>query len=238
MKKETKNFYANIAFKNRYSLMSLVIILAMYLITTTYYNPNSSVRVGASMITNGEAGAVGGSFFMKDASGKGVDETILQGKATVLFFGFTNCPDICPTALSELNNVYESMPKDIQKDVQVLFVTLDPNRDTQEHLNDYMQAFNPSFKYLRGTKEQTKQIASQFSVFYSFGAPDKYGDYNVNHTGFMYLMNSAGEFVRTFEHNEKGQIILRYVMEEARKIQDARDAEKDKKSANERARAR
>lgn len=229
MKKNKDTFFYKTVFKHRFSLLSLVIILAMYMIVSVYYTPNSTVRMSTAALTGNVAGLVGGEFSMKNQEGKTVSEEMLLGKASLVFFGFTHCPDICPTALSELNTVYESIPFQARKDVQIIFVTLDPKRDTKDHLKDYMHAFNRDFIALRGTENETQQIASNFAVYYTFEEPNEHGDYNVNHTGFIYLMNHEGNYVKHFKHNENGRLILQNLLIEAAKVRTAREKEATKK---------
>ena len=121
-----------------------------------------------------------------------------KGKVTVLFFGYTQCPDVCPATLAELAEVRRSLGKDGER-VQGVFVTVDPERDTQAVLKSYMSGFDPSFVALRGTPEQTQLVAKEFKVFYAKVPGKTPGSYTMDHTAASYVLDRNGKlrlFVR------------------------------------------
>lgn len=118
-----------------------------------------------------------------------------KGKVTVVFFGYTQCPDVCPTTMAELAQVKKSLGADGER-VQGVFVTVDPERDTPELLKAYMGSFDPSFVALRGTPEQTAAAAKEFKVFYA-KVPNKSGSYTMDHTAGSYVFDTEGK-VRLF----------------------------------------
>ena len=120
-----------------------------------------------------------------------------KGKVTVVFFGYTQCPDVCPTTMAELAQVKKLLGADGER-LQGVFVTVDPERDTPEVLAAYMDSFDPSFVALRGSPEQTAAVAKEFKVFYA-KSPDKSGSgsYTVDHTAGSYVFDTAGK-VRLF----------------------------------------
>ncbi len=118
-----------------------------------------------------------------------------KGKVTVVFFGYTQCPDVCPTTMAELAQVKKSLGADGER-VQGVFVTVDPERDTPELLKAYMGSFDPSFVALRGTLEQTAAAAKEFKVFFA-KAPNKSGSYTMDHTAGSYIFDTEGK-VRLF----------------------------------------
>ena len=118
-----------------------------------------------------------------------------KGKVTVVFFGFTQCPDVCPTTMAELAQVKKSLGADGER-VQGVFVTVDPERDTPELLKAYMGSFDPSFVALRGTLEQTAAAAKEFKVYYA-KVPNKSGSYTMDHTAGSYVFDTEGK-VRLF----------------------------------------
>ena len=119
-----------------------------------------------------------------------------KGKVTVIFFGFTQCPDVCPTTMAELAQVKKALGKDGER-VQGVFVSVDPERDTPEILKKYMGSFDPSFVALRGTAEQTKAVAKEFKVFYAKVPGKTEGSYTVDHTAGSYILDTQGK-VRLF----------------------------------------
>jgi len=118
-----------------------------------------------------------------------------KGKVTVVFFGYTHCPDVCPTTMAELAQVKKLLGADGER-LQGVFVTVDPERDTPEVLAAYMSSFDPSFVALRGTPEETASVAKEFKVFYA-KSPDKSGSYTMDHTAGSYVFDTAGK-VRLF----------------------------------------
>ena len=120
-----------------------------------------------------------------------------KGKVTLVFFGFTQCPDVCPGTMAELAQIRAKLGAD-GKRVQGVFVTLDPERDTPELLKAYMAGFDPSFIALRGTLEQTAQAAKEFKVFYAKALGKTPGSYSIDHTAGSYVFDTKGK-VRLFE---------------------------------------
>ena len=119
-----------------------------------------------------------------------------KGKVTVVFFGFTQCPDVCPTTMAELAQVKAALGKDGER-VQGVFVTVDPERDSAEVLKSYMSGFDPGFVALRGTPEQIAATAKEFKVFYAKVPGKAEGTYSVDHTAGSYVFDAQGR-VRLF----------------------------------------
>lgn len=129
-------------------------------------------------------------FHLNEADGKPVSLADYRGKVVVLFFGYTHCPDVCPTTLADLAQVMERLGKDAAR-VQVLFVTLDPERDTRALLAQYPPAFHPAFKGLSGDAQATDAAARAFGIRYQ-KQDDKRGGYTVDHTAGTFLIGPAG----------------------------------------------
>lgn len=113
-----------------------------------------------------------------------------RGKVVVIFFGFTHCPDVCPTVLAELAQVAKELGKDADR-MQVLFVTVDPERDTPELLRQYVPSFNPSFLGLYGDAAATARTAREFKIFFQ-KQPLPGGDYSVDHSAGTYILDQEG----------------------------------------------
>jgi protein SCO1/2 len=145
--------------------------------------------------------AIGGPFQLTDQSGHTVTEKSLLGKPSIIFFGFTHCPDICPTSLFEMSEVLRAMGPDASK-VNAYFVSVDPERDTAVAMKDYLSSFDPNLKGLTGTPEQVAKITSAYRV-YAKKVPLKDGDYTMDHTALIYLMDRDGKFVRPFDLKRK-----------------------------------
>lgn len=136
-------------------------------------------------------------FTLTDQNGRtfGLDQ--LRGKWSLLFFGYTHCPDVCPLTLAVLNNFFNH-EKGKYKDIQVAFVTVDPGRDTRQRLKKYVQYFNPGFIGLRGSIAQTKVLTSQLGVAFSYGKKFKDGSYTVNHSAAIFLIDPKGQEIAIF----------------------------------------
>ncbi len=125
-----------------------------------------------------------------------------KGKVTVVFFGYTQCPDVCPTTMAELAQVKKSLGADGAK-LQAVFVTIDPERDTPEILKSYMASFDPSFVALRGTLEQTQATAKEFKVFFAKVPGKTEGSYTMDHSAGAFILDTKGN-VRLFERYGAG----------------------------------
>ena len=142
------------------------------------------------------ASAIGGPFQLVDQSGQTVTDKNLQGKPTIIFFGFTHCPDVCPTALFEMSEILRAMDKDANR-INAFFVSVDPERDTPAIMKDYLGSFDPNLKGLTGSPEAVAEIVSAYRV-YAKKVPLKDGDYTMDHTALIYLMDRDGRFVAPF----------------------------------------
>ncbi len=135
---------------------------------------------------------------LQDPDGKTRTLADFKGKVTVVFFGYTQCPDVCPTTMAELAQVKKTLGADGER-VQGVFVTIDPERDTPELLKAYMGSFDPSFVALRGTPDQTAATAKEFKVFYAKVPGKTEGSYTMDHTAGSYVFDTSGKlrlFVR------------------------------------------
>lgn len=141
-------------------------------------------------------------FALTDHTGAARTLADYRGKVVAIFFGFTQCPDVCPTTLTDMAEVKKQLGKDGEK-LQVLFITVDPQRDTQMVLSKYVPAFDPSFVGLYGSPEQTAATAKEFKVFYQKVAGKTATSYSVDHTAGTYVIDSSGK-VRLFVRHEQG----------------------------------
>lgn len=140
--------------------------------------------------------AVGGPFQLTDQTGKAVTDKDLKGKPTLIFFGYTHCPDVCPTSLFEISEVLRAMGKDADK-VNAVFISVDPERDTPATMKDYLSSFDPHLEGLSGDPAETAKVITSYRV-YAKKVPTKDGDYTMDHTALIYLMDREGRFVSPF----------------------------------------
>ena len=139
--------------------------------------------------------AIGGPFRMTAQDGRTVTEQDLVGRPTLVFFGFTRCPDVCPTALAEVSAIFERLGPD--KKIAAMFVSVDPERDTPALLADFLSNFDRRIVGLAGSPEATQAMQKGYRV-YAKKVPTKDGDYTMDHTAIVYLMDKRGRFVNAF----------------------------------------
>ena len=149
---------------------------------------------------------VGGPFELVDNKGQKIAERDFLGRPLLVFFGFTHCPDVCPTTLFEATSWLKSLGSDADQ-LQVLFVSVDPARDTQELLDTYLQAFDPRIRAATGTKAQIDAMVQAYKATYRF-VPTSAGNYTVDHTALMFMLDSRGRFVGTIDYHEKQEVAL------------------------------
>jgi protein SCO1 len=130
-------------------------------------------------------------FSLTDDTGRPVTAESYRGKVVMLYFGYTHCPDVCPTTLAKLSQALSQLGGDAAK-VRTLFVTVDPRRDTPRVLKDYAHAFGPEFVGLRGDDEELRQLTKRYRVTYSLGKPDAHGNYEVTHSSAVFIFDGKG----------------------------------------------
>jgi protein SCO1/2 len=167
-------------------LAGLVLCFAVVLLVTG--------RGSAPMIA--APSAIGGAFRLTDQNGKTITDQDLKGRPFLVFFGFTHCPEVCPTALFDISEIFERLGPDAAK-VNALFITVDPERDTPEKLKEYLSSFNPRLIGVGGDAEALAAVAKAYRVYYK-RIPLKDGDYTMDHTAIVYLMDKNGQFVAPF----------------------------------------
>lgn len=143
-----------------------------------------------------------GRLSLPDTDGRLRTLADFKGKVVVVFFGYTQCPDVCPTTMAELAQVKKALGADGER-VQGVFVTVDPERDTPAILKSYMASFDPSFVALRGTPEETKAAAKEFKVFFAKVPGKAEGSYTMDHTAGSYVLDTQGK-IRLFERYGSG----------------------------------
>ncbi len=151
---------------------------------------------GRSSSIEPAAAAVGGPFQLEDEDGKAVSDADMKGRPFLVFFGFTHCPDVCPTTLFEISELMRSLGKDADR-TAALFITVDPERDTPEKLKDYLSNFDPHVRGLTGDPAAVAAVTKAYRV-YTKKVPLENGDYTMDHTAVVYLMDKNGRFVAPF----------------------------------------
>ena len=140
--------------------------------------------------------AIGGPFKLTDQNGKVVTEQDLKGHPFLVFFGFTHCPDVCPTTLFEVSEVMRALGPDAER-ARALFITVDPERDTPAVMKDYLSSFDPHLSGLTGDPAEIAAVAKAYRVYFKKVPLDE-GGYTMDHTAIVYLMDKTGRFVSPF----------------------------------------
>jgi protein SCO1/2 len=150
-------------------------------------------------------------FALEDHHGKAFTLDRITGRWTLLFFGYTHCPDVCPVTLSVLKNAIALMAESGAEPLQVAFVSVDPERDTLEHMGAYVSHFSSDFLGVAGGDAELKDFARQLGVLYIHAEPDADGNYLVDHTAAMFLIDPRGHLVALFQAPHSAQTIARDV---------------------------
>ena len=145
-------------------------------------------------------------FRLIDHEGNSVGPDTLIGRATMIFFGFTFCPDVCPTTLSDISGWLDAMGEDAD-DLNVVFISVDPDRDTKEAMAEYVGYFHPAMRGWTGAPEEIARAAEGFRATYAKVATDD-GDYTMNHTASVFLFDTGGRFVSTIDYHESREFAV------------------------------
>ena len=145
--------------------------------------------------------SVGGPFHLEDQSGKPFTDQDLKGRPFLVFFGFTHCPDICPTTLFDMSQVLRQLGPDADR-TGAVFITVDPERDTPAVMKDYLSSFDPHLRGLTGDQASVDAAIKAYRV-YAKKVPLKDGDYTMDHTAMVYLMDKNGQFVAPFDVTQR-----------------------------------
>jgi protein SCO1/2 len=162
--------------------------LALVLAIIVYFGVKSPIGPAAA--------AVGGPFRLEDQNGHPVTDQDMKGRPFLVFFGYTHCPDVCPTTLFDISQVLQKLGRDADR-TGAIFITVDPERDTPAVLKDYLSNFDPHLRGLTGDPNAVNATLKAYRV-YAKKVPLEHGDYTMDHTAMVYLMDKDGRFVAPF----------------------------------------
>jgi len=167
------------------------------------------------------AASIGGPFELVNQDGETVTQDTFKGKYMLAYFGYTFCPDVCPTELQVMGTAMDMMPGDVAKEITPVFFTVDPERDTVEAIAEYVPYFHDRMVGLTGTVEQTTAAAKAYRVYYAKaipeGEPEDTDTYLMDHSSFVYLMDRDGQFVRHFNYGTSPEDMAKGVIEAVKK---------------------
>jgi protein SCO1 len=169
----------------------LVLFLAVFLYATGQFGGPGTA-----------ASAIGGPFKLTDQNGQPLTDADLKGKPFLVFFGYTHCPDVCPTTLFEVSEVMRALGKDADR-TKALFISVDPERDTPPVLKDYLSSFDPHLIGATGDEAALNAVEKEYRVYAKKVPTGKDGDYSMDHSAIVYLMDRNGRFVAPFKLDRK-----------------------------------
>lgn len=186
----------------------IVVLLLGILLAGCEPAPPATPKFHATDITGADFAR---NFELTDHNGQTRKLADFRGKLVVLFFGYTHCPDVCPTTLADLASALKSMGSDADK-VQVVFVTLDPERDTPSLLKQYVPAFHPAFLGLIPTAEQLKRLAAEYKVVYQKTTGSQKADYLMDHSAHTYVYDTQGRLRLLVAYGAPAKVIAQDLM--------------------------
>ena len=169
-----------------------VLVVAMVAVAAAYFSRTWRADAPAASL-------IGGAFKLTATDGRVIADVDMKGEPFLVFFGYTHCPDVCPATLSEISDVLAKMPG---KPIKALFITVDPERDTPAIMKDYVSNFDPRIIGLTGDRPAIEKVERAFRV-YARKAPQDNGDYTMDHSAIVYLMDAKGRFVEAFNLDRK-----------------------------------
>jgi len=181
--------------RNRQALIPYLLLVAALAGGVLWYESDQVPGLGR-VVTTGQAD-VGGPFQLTDQHGKRVSEQDFRGRYMLIYFGYSFCPDVCPTTLAVMAQALEKAG-DRARRVTPVFITIDPERDTPQVLDDYMKAFGPSFVGLTGSAAEIKDVLKKYRV-YAAKKPLDGGGYGMDHSSVLYLMGPNGKMISFYD---------------------------------------
>lgn len=185
-----------------FMLVGIAVVAFVIALAGSEYFASRSVKTSDTGMPTDGAPTVGGPFTLVNQNGEEVSDTDFRGQNMLIFFGYTYCPDVCPTALSDMAAALEMLGEEKASKVTPVFITVDPARDTSDHLKEYVSFFHPRLVGLTGTEDQIKAVVRAYRVYASLNDPsgDDPLDYLVDHTSIIYLVGPDGNLVTHFSH--------------------------------------
>lgn len=195
-------------------LRTVIAVGAAILITSLYLLLSAQDTTKPLVSNDGLSSGVeiGGEFQLTDQNGNIFNRSSLKGKLSLIYFGFTSCPDICPTALNKITEALSTLEK-YQIAITPVFITIDPERDTEKILKNYLNYFHQKFIGLTGSAEQIKEVADKFKVYYAKSAMNESENknYMMDHSSFIYLLDENGQYLKHFYLATEPKEIIEFI---------------------------
>jgi protein SCO1/2 len=187
--------------------LGAAIVVLLALAASVTFSTYPMIDLPEPKITTSGTAAIGGPFTLVATNNETVSDQTYRGKWLLIYFGYTYCPDACPTALNSISVALEKLGSQAS-DLQPLFITVDPERDTRETMAKYLMSFDSRILGLTGTKEQIDSVIKEYRLYVSREKPEHGGDdYLISHSSYIYLMDPQGRFVNVIHAEELGDEI-------------------------------
>jgi protein SCO1/2 len=190
----------------------IILVLSAFVAGLVLFSTVIFIVTGRSPAPIAMPSAVGGPFALTDQNGKQITDKDMAGHPFLVFFGFTHCPDVCPTTLFDVSEIFRALGPD--KQVRALFITVDPERDTPTVMKDYLSSFDPRITGATGDEAAVASAIKGYRV-YAKKVPTDGGGYTMDHTAIVYLMGKDGRFIAPFNMkrrpNEAAEDLKRYL---------------------------
>lgn len=183
-------------------LISLAVVAALLVWTLLFWKPETTATAPAQ--------PAGGDFTLQSVNGP-VSLSDFRGKVVLLYFGYTSCPDICPTSLTLMRIALSQLNEAELAQVQGIFVSVDPQRDTPERLAQYSSHFHPNIRGITGTDEQVAEVASRYGAIYQVAEGDSAMGYTVDHSSVTQVIDQQGHLVGSLPHGSMPTLILQEI---------------------------
>lgn len=196
--------------KQSFFLLVGTLVLILAVVSVYALKPAQTTSVPVTRTATAGLEGLGGSWTLTDYNGKAVTDEDFSGKYRLMFFGFTYCPDICPTELKRLTLVLEGLGDDAA-DITPLFVTIDPERDTPEVLKDYLGRFDPRFIGLTGTVQQIEHMEDIYKVYSAKAEDPEYTEYTMNHSALVYFIGPDDKVLHLFHSGDTPEQMVKII---------------------------
>lgn len=190
-------------FKSRYPVIALGVVLALVVIAAMV--SLGGRKVGQPSASSG-IGPVVAEFQLEDQKGAPFRKADILGKPSALFFGFTNCPDVCPTMLASITSYLGKLGPDADR-INVVFVSVDPERDTAQVIDEYLSGFDPRIRGITGQKPELDKLTRSLGIYYA-KVETGGASYSVDHSALIVLLDSKGQFFGTIAYDEGADVAL------------------------------
>ena len=199
----------------RVILLPFLAVVAVVLAGALWHFGDLAAQRNAESVATGETVNIGGPFKLIDQDGATRTDQDYRGKYVLVYFGYTYCPDVCPTTLAVMKSALDIMGSRAANIVP-LFISVDPKRDTPAKLKSYLSSFGPRFVGLTGDDKAIAAVAKEYRVYYQVRPPENGGDYTVDHSGVVYLMDESGKYVTNYALDNSPDMMARDLLKHLR----------------------